>query len=204
MAANTYLSEKGKAMMGTAFAMIAFLGVVLRMLVLWLEGSFTIEEELPLHLCRVLGLAAPFVMYSRNRELLGVLYFLVLAGTLQANITPDVDGDFPSMRYLTYWMMHSALIVLPFYAIYVYKLKIVWVDLVRSFVYINIYFGLISLLNWLIGSNYFYTHAKPASKSLLDVFGPWPYYLLVTYGIGIILILLLYLPWYLKNRVERA
>lgn len=199
MAANTYLSERGKTFLGTAFATIAAAGVLIRILVLTLEGSFLMQTELPLHLCRVLGLVAPFIMYTRNRKLLGVLYFLVLAGTLQANITPDLDGDFPSIRYFTYWMMHSALIVLPFYAIYVYKLRIVWEDLKRSFLYINIYFVLISIVNWLIGSNYFFTCNKPASKSLLDFFGPWPYYLVVTYCIGIVLILLLYLPWYIKR-----
>lgn len=198
MSANTYLTERGKTWLGTGFAMIATLGVVIRMWVLYLDGSFVVQTELPLHLCRVLGMAAPFVMYYRNRNLLGVMYFLILAGTLQANITPDVDGDFPSMRYLTYWMMHSALIVLPFYAIYVYKLKITWQDLKRSFIYINIYFVLINLFNWITGSNYFYTCDKPVSASLLDYFGPWPYYLMVTYVIGCILLFLLYLPWYLK------
>jgi hypothetical integral membrane protein (TIGR02206 family) len=204
MAAKTYLSEQGKTYLGTALAMIAFLGVIIRMLVLYQEGDFTIQEELPLHLCRVLGLTAPFIMYSRNRNLLGVLYFLVLAGTLQANITPDVDGPFPSQRYFTYWMMHSALLTLPIYAIYVYGLRINFSDLKRSLIYINGYFIIISLFNWLTGSNYFYTCNKPVSKSLLDLFGPWPYYLVVTYVIGIILLFLLYLPWYIRNRREKV
>lgn len=203
MSANTYLSERGKTLLGTAFAMIAALGVLIRIWALYLDGDFTIQTELPLHLCRVLGLAAPVIMYFRNRKHLGVMYFLVLAGTLQANITPDVDGDFPTIRYITYWMMHSALIVLPFYTIYVYKLRITWDDLKRSFFYINVYFLLISLFNWLTGSNYFYTCNKPVSASLLDYFGQWPYYIGVTYCIGIVLLLLLYFPWYLKSKTTQ-
>lgn len=201
--ANKFLNEKSQRLLGTAFGLIAFLGVFMRMFLIWQSGEFDYKEELPLHLCRVLALAAPFVMYSKNRNLLGVFYFMILAGTLNANITPDIDGDFPSQQYFTYWMIHSSLLVIPIYSIGVYNLRIIWEDVKRTFIYINGYFIVISLFNYFAGSNYFYVCAKPVSKSLLDLFGPWPYYVMVTYFIGLFLLGIFYIPWYFRNRTIR-
>ncbi len=198
--ANTFLDEKGKRNLGTFLALVATSGVFIRMSVFINSGAFDFKEELPLHLCRILAILAPFVMYFRNRSLLGILYFAVYAGTLNANLTPDVDAVFPELLYFTYWMMHSALLILPLYAIYVYGVKIDFNDFKRSFVFINTYFVLITFINWVLDSNYFYTCAKPVSKSILDLFGPWPVYILVTYGIGLTLMIIFYLPWYFKNK----
>ena len=200
--AATHLSEKGKTILGTAYASIAFLGVVLRLEHMIGRDLFDYTMELPLHLCRLLAIAAPFVMYTRNRKALGIMYFMIYAGTLNANITPDVDGAFPSSNYFTYWMIHSALLVIPFYAIKVYGLRITFTDFKNAFITANVYLVLITLFNWIAGSNYFYTINKPASASILDFFGPWPLYVGVTYLIGLILIVLLYLPWRLKNATE--
>lgn len=200
--AATHLSEKGKTILGTAYASIAFLGVVLRLEHMIGKGLFDSTMELPLHLCRLLAIAAPFVMYTRNRTALGIMYFMIYAGTLNANITPDVDGAFPSSNYFTYWMIHSALLVIPFYAIKVYGLKITFRDLKNAFWAANIYLIVITVFNWFSGGNYFYTMAKPPSASILDFFGPWPIYLGVTYLIACLLIVLLYLPWYFKRPTE--
>jgi len=200
--AATHLSEKGKTILGTAYASIALLGVVLRLEHMIGRGLFDPTMELPLHLCRLLAIVAPFVMYTRNRTALGIMYFMIYAGTLNANITPDVDGAFPSSNYFTYWMIHSALLVIPFYAIKVYGLKITFRDLKNAFLAANIYLIVITAYNWFSGSNYFYTMAKPPSASILDFFGPWPIYLGVTYLIACLLIVLLYLPWYFKRPTE--
>ncbi len=194
-----HLSQKGKAILGTAYASIALLGVILRIEHMVGRGLFDYTTELPMHLCRLLAIAAPIVMYTRNRKALGIMYFMIYAGTLNANITPDVDGAFPSSNYFTYWMIHSSLLVIPYYAIKVYGLKITFQDLKNAFWTANAYLVLITSFNWITGSNYFYTIRKPVSASILDFFGPWPMYVGVTYIIGLILIVLLYLPWYFNK-----
>ena len=54
-------------------------------------------------------------------------------------------------------------------------------------------------VNRLIGSNYLYTQGKLPTPSLLDVLGPYPWYLLSMEGLGILLCLLLYLPFALQD-----
>jgi len=55
------------------------------------------------------------------------------------------------------------------------------------------------LINFAIGSNYFYTRQKPPGGSLLDFFGPWPFYILVVEVLAMILFVLAYLPFYKKE-----
>jgi uncharacterized membrane protein YwaF len=47
------------------------------------------------------------------------------------------------------------------------------------------------------------TGQKPATPSLLDMLGPWPWYLLAGELIAVLLVLLLYLPFALADRRAR-
>ena len=58
----------------------------------------------------------------------------------------------------------------------------------------------VMIINYAIGSNYMFLLHKPQDPSLLDYFGPWPFYLVGIEISGLITMALLYLPFY---RVER-
>jgi hypothetical integral membrane protein (TIGR02206 family) len=58
----------------------------------------------------------------------------------------------------------------------------------------------IGIINWLIGSNYLFIAHKPATASLIDVLGPWPWYILSLEAIGLVLCLLLYLPYAIHDQ----
>jgi hypothetical integral membrane protein (TIGR02206 family) len=58
----------------------------------------------------------------------------------------------------------------------------------------------IFFLNLAIGSNYMFVAHKPLTPSLIDVLGPWPWYILSLEAIGLVLFLLLYLPWVIHDR----
>jgi len=64
----------------------------------------------------------------------------------------------------------------------------------------NIYWLFCAWVNSQIGSNYLYTHGKLPTPSLLDLLGPHPWYLLSMEALGIVLCMLLYLPFALKDK----
>ena len=59
-----------------------------------------------------------------------------------------------------------------------------------------------SAVNLLLDSNYMYTLRKPATASLFDLMGPWPWYLLGAEVLALGLFLLLYLPFALERRLR--
>jgi hypothetical integral membrane protein (TIGR02206 family) len=50
-------------------------------------------------------------------------------------------------------------------------------------------------VNLLTGSNYGFLRSNPALASLLDLLGPWPWYILWLEVLAVLLFTLLYLPF---------
>jgi len=68
-----------------------------------------------------------------------------------------------------------------------------------------VYMVLIFFVNLWLGSNYLFVAHKPATASVLDMLPPWPYYILYIEAIGVVLTLLLYLPFAISDwRKKRA
>jgi uncharacterized membrane protein YwaF len=71
--------------------------------------------------------------------------------------------------------------------------------MLRVFVWMNIYAVIIYFVNVYLGSNYLMINYKPTTPSLLDLLPPWPLYIVYIEMIGIITMLLLYLPFAIKD-----
>ena len=76
-------------------------------------------------------------------------------------------------------------------------------SLLRVAVVMNLYMLAVFIVNSLLGSNYLYIMHKPETASLIDVLGPWPWYILSIEAIGVAICLLLYLPFFLKDLAAR-
>jgi uncharacterized membrane protein YwaF len=50
-----------------------------------------------------------------------IMYFWVMAGTLQAVITPDLHSAFPYIGYVKFWVIHCGLIITVIYGVCVYN-----------------------------------------------------------------------------------
>ena len=86
------------------------------------------------------------------------------------------------------------------YATFVYKMRPTLKSVWKSFLGMQVYMLLMFVLNYFLGSNYFYTNRKPDAATLLDLFGDWPQYVFVVELIVIPYFLLIYLPFYLTRK----
>ena len=69
----------------------------------------------------------------------------------------------------------------------------------------NLYLFFIALVvNPLLGSNYLMTAYKPDVTSLLTLLAPWPWYILEYEGVGLLIFLILYLPFAIVDRRKPA
>ncbi len=66
-----------------------------------------------------------------------------------------------------------------------------------------VYALLVGAIDAATGANYMYLRSKPASASLLDLFGPWPLYIAWAALLGVALLFILDLPFrWLRHRSE--
>ena len=165
-------------------------------------GYYNVSTDLPLYLCSLLGVLIPIFTYCRKFWMYEILVFWIIGGTLQAVITPDIALGFPSFDYFRYWIVHLGLLIIIFYATFVFNMRPKFKSVFKSFLALQVYVVLMVIINKLLEANYFYLNKKPESASILDCFGEWPWYIIVVQIIIIPLFLLIYLPFFLTRKTE--
>lgn len=193
-------SKKNQNLIGNLFAFSISITVIFGTFLNVLKGNFNYQENLPLHLCSFLALLIPILSYTRKLLYFEVFFFLILAGTVQSLITPS-EYNYLNYPFFRYWYVHAGLVIFMMYAVFVYKMKPTLKSVGKSFLGMQLYMVFMFLINYILGSNYFYTNRKPNATTLLDVFGDWPQYIFIVEIIVIPFFLLIYLPFYLsKNK----
>ena len=194
--------QDSKKQMLFYISLIPFFGAFLLYPMSMIEGDLNIIEDLPFHLCRFLALTAPFVILKNKRFWIGIFYFWIMVGTLNANITPDIEYGYPNWRFFAYWMMHGFLLIIPVYYIMVLNIRINWRDFFNAYWMMNVFLLFTLIINLILGSNYMYTRAKPPVASLLDILGPWPIYLISGQVLVLVLFFIVFLPFLILRKVS--
>lgn len=163
-------------------------------------GNYDVRTDLPLYLCSFIALLIPVFTYCRKFWMYEILLFWVIAGTLQGVITPDIREGFPSLDYFRYWVVHLGLLTIVFYATFVFGMRPKFSSIFKSILALQLYVVMVVIINNLLDANYFYLNEKPQSASLLDYFGEWPYYIIVTQLILVPYFLIIYLPFYFTRK----
>ncbi|MCK7592013.1 TIGR02206 family membrane protein [Subsaxibacter sp. CAU 1640] len=162
--------------------------------------SYDIQKDLPLYLCSFIAVLIPIFTNYRNYLIYEILVFWIIAGTLQGVITPDIEEGFPTFDYFRYWIVHLGLLIIIFYATFVFGMTPKLKSVFKSFLALQVYLILMICINWLLDSNYFYLNEKPKSASLLDYFGEWPIYILIVQLLLLPYFLVIYVPFYLSEK----
>ncbi|HJW29197.1 MAG TPA: TIGR02206 family membrane protein, partial [Saprospiraceae bacterium] len=176
--AGQRLDRQGKLKILQVMAGLTLSLEIIETIVRLVYGMYDYLTDLPLFLCDVTAIMLPFVIYRQNRKWIGILYFWAMAGTLQALVTPELNEGFPSPEFFRYFLMHGGIVATVFCTILFFRIRISWRDLLNAILYAQVYLVLIHLVNKILGSNYSYTVQKPYTSTILDYFGPWPWYIL--------------------------
>jgi uncharacterized membrane protein YwaF len=73
-------------------------------------------------------------------------------------------------------------------------------SMLRTFGWLNIYLLLLIPVNVSLDANYFYLMEKPLNPSILDYFGPWPFYILVCEVLAMGFFAVAYVPIYVGKK----
>lgn len=163
-------------------------------------GKWTIETMLPLQLCSILVWLGAWMLVTKSYKIYEFMYFMGIGGALQALATPDLGiYGFPHFRFFQTFISHGLIVTAAIYMTTVEGFRPTWKSMVRVFVWMNVYALIIYFVNTAIGSNYLMISYKPDTPSLLDLLPPWPIYILYMEAIGIISMIVLYLPFLIQD-----
>ncbi len=159
-----------------------------------------LASALPFQLCDAAIFVSAFALWTRKQLLVEITYFWGLAGTVQAILTPEPLPHFPSFPFIQYYVAHggvvaAALLLVVGLGQWPRRRALVWIAALTI-----AYAAFVGLLDALTGANYMYLRAKPGSPTLLDLMGPWPWYIGPAAVIGIALLAILDLPFQLLRR----
>jgi hypothetical integral membrane protein (TIGR02206 family) len=182
-----------------ALAVLLVANLVVWQIVGVARGSWRASDHLMLDLCPVTALIAAVALWRPRPLLVELTYFWGCAGTIQGVITPDLRYHFPSYDYFEFYLTHSGVLLAALLLVIgrglVPRRHAVW----RVLVITVGFTGVAALADVVSGGNYMFLRKQGPRGTLLDVMGPWPWYI----GTGVVLALVFLLILDAPFRVSR-
>lgn len=174
-------------------------------LILWhiWVGDFSFATSLPLQLCTVSSLISGVMLITKSIRIYEVAYFWGLVGAIQALLTPDLIGyTFPHYRFLKFFATHGGIVTCVLYMTIVEGCRPQLISIMRTFVITNIYTIFIGIVNIITNGNYLFICHKPQSASIMNMLGPWPWYILSLELVALLLFFIVYIPFLIKDSIN--
>jgi hypothetical integral membrane protein (TIGR02206 family) len=172
----------------------------------WLgfHHTWSLSYALPLHLCDVAAFVSAAALWTRRPLLVELTYFWGLAGTSNSLITPDLADHFLGYLFFQYYIAHGAIVAAALFLVFGTRITPRHGAVARV---IALTLGLAavdSVANLLTGGNYMYLRQAPGVHSLLDLMGPWPWYVIGAAVLAIALFAALDLPFSIRRRTNSS
>ncbi len=168
------------------------------------DGRTHIGNYLPLHVCDLAAFLGAYALVTRGRLASELVYFWGMGATLHALVTPaGLHFEFPHPGFFVFFINHGCIVITAMYVVAgrrdYPRRGAAW----RAFLCSQAYLAVAGLANILLGTNFAFLCWKPTGTgSLLDVMGPWPWYLIWLEVAIFVVIWILYVPFYVRNRIK--
>ncbi len=160
--------------------------------------------RIPLQFCDLAMFLTVWALGSLRPRVCELAYFWGLAGSVQAILTPDLQRGFPDYWWVKFFLGHCGVVLSVTYLALTNRIAATPQSVWRVFGLTNIYAVAAGIVNACWHTNYGYLAHKPAQPSLLDYFGPWPYYILAMEAAALASFFLYYAPLAMARRRRSA
>jgi len=159
----------------------------------WNVGIWDVAEDLPLHMCGISFFTSTYALYSKNQTAFELSYFWGLAGAFQAIITPDPTRFVMDVSLFWNFLSHGLIILNVLWMIVIDNMRCRVGSYLNAIIITNGILFIISIVNSILGGNYWFICEKPGGESPF-IMGEWPLYIIGFQISGILLIGLFYIP----------
>src|ERR1700720_571055 len=154
------------------------------------------QKMLPMQLCDWAMAVIIVALWTGSRRWLEIAYFWGIGGTLQALITPNLRFGFPDLRFISFFVAHSGIIIGIVFLMLIYGFRPRAIGVLRIFAWTEIYFIVAFTTDLLTNENYGFLLHKPEAASLLSFLSDSrPLYLLEFHGLAFLFFCALYAPF---------
>ena len=164
----------------------------------WNWHGVDTRTGLPLQICDINGLIAPFALLTGWRWMRATLYFWTAALTLQAFIQPALRLGPTSPIFWAFWIAHTIIFASAVYDIVVLGFRPTWRDLGRAVIASAVYVAVVMPIDGALGANYGFL-GNPADPSEVPPFvaalGPWPQRAIIVVAMAPLGFAVVLLPW---------
>jgi len=163
-------------------------------LLFWSRGWLTLNNGLPLNLCDWAAAILVIALGTKRPFAYELGYFWGLGGSLQGLITPDIAYDFPDPQFIFFAINHAGIITALLYLTFTGmrpRLSSMPKVAAASVVYAMV----AGTADFLLHTNYGFLAAKPTNASVMDFLSPWPWYIPELVAIGLLSLLIYYVPF---------
>ena len=160
---------------------------------------------LPLHLCDFSSASIIIYFFTKRREFFLFAFFAGISGAGMAILTPDVKYSFPHIDYLRHMIGHSMILLGVAYAIVIDNQRPQLKDVHRVLGVLSVFLLLMYPINNFLGSpaNYWYVAEKPPGFNVTDLMRDAPYHMIDIYILTVIICYLIYLPYFIKDKLSQ-
>jgi hypothetical integral membrane protein (TIGR02206 family) len=135
-------------------------------------------SSVPLQLTDLVSVVSAYALWTHRHWAFALTYYWGLVLSTQALVSPAHTGpDFPHYGFLAFWAVHLLVVWAAIYLTWGLGMRPDWRSYRITVTVTLAWAGFTFAFNSIAGTNYGFLNAKPATASLLDVLGPWPWYL---------------------------
>lgn len=145
----------------------------------WLfqTDRWNLSNSLPLELCSISLAMTIVLLWTGNKHVYDFVFYAGIGGALQAIATPVLDLSFPHFRYFHFFYTHIGIILTALYFTWVKGYRPTFKGIIKTMVALNIFLPVVFAINVVLQGNYMFLRTKPTQGSLLDLLGPYPWYI---------------------------
>lgn len=162
-------------------------------------------KALPMQLCDWAMVVIVVALWTGSRRWLEVAYFWGIGGTLQALLTPNLQFGFPDLRFISFFVAHSGIIIGIVFLMLIYGFRPHATAVLRTFAWTEFYFVVTFTIDLITGENYGFLLHKPEAFSLLSYLSDWrPAYLVEFHVLAFVFFSILYVPFAIVDLVRKG
>ena len=166
--------------------------------------GYDLLKVLPFHMCALSAFSISFFLLTNKRIFYEVAFFWGIGGGLMALLQPDTPLDFPDPVFIIFYLSHGGMLLAIGHASIALENRPNLGSVKKAIMISLVVIVLIYFLNLILGppANFWYLGARPDGASIIDLMPDPPRHIPIVVILGLIMFSIIYLPFWIYDRLK--